>query len=61
MEDEPIAAHGFGRGLAVDLLALLACGEVPEAVEVTCPIERFLAVNLVISFIIRVSTNIRPF
>ena len=48
MEDKPIAAHGLGRGLAVDLLAILARGEVPEAVEVTCSAERFLVVNLAI-------------
>ena len=45
MEDEPIAAHGFGRGLAVDVLAILACGEVPEAVEVACPIEHLFIVH----------------
>ena len=45
MEDKPIAAHGFGRGLAVDVLAILACGEVPEAVEVACPIEHLFIVH----------------
>jgi len=45
MEDEPIAAHGFGRGLAVDVLTILACGEVPEAVEVACPIEYLFIVH----------------
>ena len=45
MEDKPIASHGFGRGLAVDLLAILACGEVPESVEVTCPIEHLFIVH----------------
>ena len=45
MEDKPIAAHSFGRGLAVDFLAVLACGEVPEAVEVTCPVEHLFIVH----------------
>jgi len=48
MEDNPIAAHSFGSGLAVDLLAILSCGKVPESVEEACPIERFLVVNLAI-------------
>ena len=48
MEDKPIAAHGFGSGLAVDLLAILSCGKVPESAEGACPIERFLVVNLAI-------------
>ena len=46
MEDKPIAAHSFGRGLAVDIFAILACGEVPEAVEVTCPIEHLFIVHV---------------
>ena len=46
MEDQPIAAHGFGRGLAVDVLTVLTCGEVPEAVEVACPVENLFIVHV---------------
>ena len=45
MEDKPISAHGFGRGLAVNFFAVLARDEVPEAVEVTSPIEHLFIVH----------------
>ena len=45
VEDEPVAVHGFGRGLAIDFLAVLACGEVPETVEITRPIEHLFIVH----------------
>ena len=48
MEDKPVAVHGFGGGMAVDFFAILVCGKVPEAVEVACPVEHFLVVNLAI-------------
>ena len=45
VKDEPIAVHGFGRGLLIDLAAVLARGEMPEAIKVSAPEQRFFIIG----------------